>query len=122
MMDNTNDLRDLLYKKMYKEQEQFIEKLKLSTPEEIISSSYEKVMRDDILMAVGDNNCLNDKQMKELLKIDYPLSACYNEWMDTDCSHMEMLQDTISDFADELIKENEPEQKKPHKKKYEPER
>lgn len=122
MMDSTNDLRDLLYEKMYKEQEQFIEKLKLSTPEEIISSAYEKVMRDDILMTFENEDFLDNKHIKELLKLDYPLSACYNEWMDNDCSHMDMIRDTVEDFAKRLVKENEPEQKKTHKKKDEPER
>ena len=115
-MSNTTDLRDLLYEKMYKEQEQFIEKLKHSTPEEIISASYEKVMRDDILMTFENEDFLDNKQIKELLKLDYPLSACYNEWMDNDCSHMDMLRDTVEDFAKRLVKENQ------HKKKDEPER
>ena len=49
-MQREQKLRDLLYEKMCNEQENFIEKLKHYTPEEIISASYEKVMRDDILM------------------------------------------------------------------------
>ena len=45
-MQNEQELRDLLYEKMCNEQENFIEKLKHSPPEEIISASYEKVMRE----------------------------------------------------------------------------
>ena len=37
-MQNEQDMRDLLYEKMSNEQENFIEKLKHSSPEEIISS------------------------------------------------------------------------------------
>ena len=40
-MQNEQELRDLLYEKMCNEQENFIEKLKHSTPEEIISASYD---------------------------------------------------------------------------------
>lgn len=43
-MEQRNELKDLLYEKMSKEQDNFIEKLKHSSPEEIISAAYEKVM------------------------------------------------------------------------------
>ena len=49
-MEQRNELKDLLYEKMSEEQDNFIENLKHSSPEEIIQSAYEKVMRDDILM------------------------------------------------------------------------
>ena len=62
---------------------------------------------------------LSDKQVKELLKLDYPLSACYEEWMDTDYSHMEMLRDTIDTFSQRLVDEREAEK---NKKRQEPER
>ena len=77
-MEQRNELKDLLYEKMIKEQDNFIEKLKHSSPEEIISAAYEKVMRDDILM-LFDDDFLDTKQMKALLKLEYPLSACYDE-------------------------------------------
>lgn len=118
---NSNNLRELLLEKAYKEQSDFIETLKLQPPEKIIDSSYEKVMRDDILMTFEDDY-LSDKQVMELLKLDYPLSACYNEWMDTDYSHMEMLRDTIDDYTKRLVDENKQESEKTQKKKYEPER
>ena len=118
------DLRDLLYQKASKEQDAFIEHLKTLTPEQIIDRSYEKAMRDDILMIFENDymsEYLSDKQVKELLKLDYPLSACYEEWMDTDYSHMEMLRDTIDTFAQRLVDENEAEKQK-NKKRQEPER
>ncbi|WP_226393742.1 DUF3848 domain-containing protein [Ructibacterium gallinarum] len=118
---NSNNLRELLLEKVYKEQSDFIETLKLQPPEKIIDSSYEKVMRDDILMTFEDDY-LSDEQVMELLKLDYPLSACYNEWMDTDYSHMEMLRDTIDDYTKRLVDENKQESEKTQKKKYEPER
>ena len=113
------DLRDLLYQKASKEQDAFIENLKTLSPQKIIDKSYEKVMRDDILMTFEDDY-LSDKQVAELIKLDYPLSACYEEWMDTDYSHMEMLRDTIDDYTQRLVKEHEAE--KQNKKKHEPER
>ena len=118
-MSNEN-LRELLYEKASKEQNAFIEHLKTLPPEQIIDKAYEKVMRDDILMSFEDDY-LSDKQVAELIKLDYPLSACYDEWMDTDASHMEMLRDTIDEYTKQLVEENE-QQKQNNKKRHEPER
>ena len=120
MKMSKDNLRELLYEKASKEQDAFIEHLKTLPPEQIIDKAYEKVMRDDILMSFEDDY-LSDKQVAELIKLDYPLSACYDEWMDTDVSHMEMLRDTIDSYAKRLVEENE-EQKQNNKKRHEPER
>ena len=107
-------LRQKLWEKAAKEQSDFIEHLKTLSSEEIIDSAYEKVMRDDILMTFEDDY-LSDKQVAELVKLDYPLDACYKEWLDTDCSHMDMLRDTIDTYSKELIEKNKKEQEH-HKK------
>lgn len=120
MKMSKESLRELLYQKASKEQEVYVEHIKRLPPELIIEKAYEKVMRDDILMTFEDDY-LSDKQIAELTKLDYPLLACYNEWMETDASHMEMLRDTIDEYTKELVKENE-EQKLKDKKKHEPER
>ena len=81
-------------------------------------------MRDDILMTFENDYMseqLSEKQVKELLKLDCPLAACYAEWLDTDVSHMDMLRDTIDSYAKRLVEENE-EHKQNNKKKHEPER
>ena len=117
-MEQRNELKDLLYEKMSKEQDNFIEKLKHSSPEEIISAAYEKVMRDDILM-LFDDDFLDTKQTKALLKLEYPLSACYDEWLKNDYTYMDMLRDTVDDFSENLARNQEQAKKK---KRSEPER
>ena len=62
---------------------------------------------------------LDAKQVKELLRLEHPLSACYNEWLKNDFSYMDMLQNTVDDFSRELVKENEQAKKK---KRNQPER
>ena len=111
-------LQDMLYDKAKAEQDSYIAELKKMPPEKIIEVSYEKVMRDDILIALGERNT-SDAQAKELLKLKCPLAECYNRWLKTDCSYMDMLHDTISDFADKLVQQTE-ERKKA--KKHQPER
>ena len=103
---------------MSNEKKDFFENLKHLPPEKIIQSAYEKVMRDDILM-LFESDFLDAKQVKELLRLEYPLSACYNEWLKNDCSYMDMLRDTVDDFSKELVKESEQAKKK---KRNQPER
>ena len=111
-------LQDTLYDKAKAEQNSYIAELKQMPPEKIIEVSYEKVMRDDILM-IFEEHSLSDAQAKELLKFKNPLAECYDRWLKADCSHMDMLHDTISDFADKLVQQIE-ERKKT--KKHQPER
>lgn len=115
--ESTKNLRELLWEKASKEQSEYIDKLKTLSPEEIIRCCYEKVIRDDILMTFEDDY-LSDKQIAELIKLDYPLDYCYNEWLSVDCSHMEMLRDTIDRATKMLVEENE--SQKRDKKKHEP--
>ena len=109
------DLRKQLYDKAAAEQKNFIEKLKVMPPEVIIQSAYEKVIRDDIL-SVFEGSDLPISHVKELLKQPFPLSACYDEWLSNDYSHMQDIRDTITEFADSLI------QHRKEKHKNEPER
>lgn len=110
-----NNLRKQLYKKAYAEQQHFTEKLKTMPPEIIIQSAYEKVIRDDILSAFESEE-IPINHIKELLKQPFPLSACYDEWLSNDYSHMQDIRDTITDLADSLI------QQRKDKHKSEPER
>ena len=116
---NKETLYAQLYKKAFKEQEKFIADLKKLPPEEIIEKAYECIMREDILM-IFEDDYLSPKQVKALLKLEYPLASCYSRWLDNDYSYMEMLQDTVSELGSKLAKENmekERNQKKKHKEK-----
>ncbi|MCI8521257.1 MAG: DUF3848 domain-containing protein [Clostridia bacterium] len=97
-------LQNLLYERLEKEYNEFIEDLKKLPPEEIIEESYKKVIRDDIIMSFeGDDVYLDKEQLIALLKCKHPLYECYEAWMDTDYSYMDMLRDAISQGADKLI-------------------
>ena len=109
-MNKIEDINTALYMKMTKEQTDFIQMLKQSTPEIIIEKAYEIVMREDILLTIEEKN-LTISQVKQLLRLEKPLESIYQEWLSNDCSYMEMLQDTINDFADKLEKQ---EKKKSH--------
>ncbi len=111
-MQTTENLRQALYDKALKEQSEFVKKLMSSPPKAIIDAAYEKVMRDDILM-IFEEDSLSEKQVRALLRLDYPLAACYNDWLKNDCSHMEALRDTVGRLAEGMarshINKSEPE-------------
>ena len=105
------DLREKLYEKAKKLNDQFIDDLKGQSPENIILASYEKVIRDDILI-IFESDELPLKQVRELLKLEDPIGECYAKWLHNDYSHMDMLRDTIGDFANDLIKYAHKQEKK----------
>ena len=68
-----------------------------------------------------EDNRLSDKQVEALVKLDYPIAACYEEWQKNDVTYMDRLRDVVDDVANDLIKQNEAE-KQNNKKRHEPER
>lgn len=103
-MSKTEEINAALYEKMFKEQKNFIQELKKSPPEEIIERAYEIAIRGDILLSVEGNEIPVSKA-KQLLKLEKPLNSIYQEWLKTDNSYMDMIEDTINDFAGELEKQ-----------------
>ena len=75
-----NDYKNLLIQKVQSEYDEFIESLKKLPSEKVIDFSYDK----------------------SLYRLKYPLDYCYQEWLNNDLSHMEMLEDTINDAANKI--------------------
>ena len=105
--------QERLYEKAEAEQKDFFDRLKLMPPEAIIDAAYEITSRNDILELLGGVE-LEPKVVRALSKLNFPLSACYDEWQKTDYSNTTELIDTIKDFADNLAQQQ--------KKQREPER
>lgn len=66
--------------------------------EEILEQSYKKVILEDFLCVI-ENEELSDMAQQTLFEKKYPLEALYQEWLGNDYSHMDLLRDTIDDFA-----------------------
>lgn len=116
------NIRELLFENASKEQSDFIDSLKMLNPEQIIEQAYEIIMREDILITFEfeqEAKRLSDKQVEALLKLDYPLSVCYDEWQKNDITYMDRIYDTI-DICSRKIAERQKEETP--KKKHEPER
>ena len=102
---------DRLCEKMKTEYEGFIGDMKLKPAGDILEAAYEKVFKEDLLLTVETEN-LNDEQIAALLTLETPLADLYWNWLDTDVSYMDMLRDSVDEYADAVIKELKAEQAK----------
>lgn len=100
---NTQQLKERLNEKIQKEYDDFIERLKLLSPEQIIESSYEKVFKEEFLITIQGRD-LTKTEINALLKLNYPLDSLYREWLHTDVSYVSMLEDVTDNHINKLTK------------------
>lgn len=98
------DYNALLYEKVKQEYDDFVESLEKLPPKEIIQHSYEKVFKEDITMCFEYAE-LSNIDAKALYKKKKPLDFVYNEWLNCDCSYMDMLRDIIDDSCKIAVKD-----------------
>ena len=103
-MKQAEKINEQLYKKLAGEYEAFIDGLKQLPVEDVIEHSYEKVLKEDILLSIEYRDLPCD-QARALLCLQNPLDELYVEWLDTDCSHMDMLNDCIDNRAASALTE-----------------
>ena len=103
-MLSEEQLDNMLYEKMQKEYNSFLEKIKSEQsvkPNQAIESAYEIVYKQDILYCFEDDDLnLSYKERKHLLSKKRPLEFLYQEWLTTDCTHMQMIRDCIKDSTE----------------------
>lgn len=111
-MNNEMKIREEVYNKMEKEYNGFIENIKTKTPEEIIESSYEKVMKYEILCDFEPEFRHYDiERIKSLNKSNDPLEEIYQGWMDWDGGLHNAIEDSIENTLDKLVKEQKEKKK-----------
>lgn len=92
-------LSQILFDRADAEQQAYIHYLKGKTPDIIIDLSYRKATRDGLLYALMETD-LSVNQLKNLLRHECPLEACYKEWIKSDLSLDEVLKAFIQNCAD----------------------
>lgn len=92
-----------LYQKLYDEYNEFVSNLRTMGADEIIQHSYEKVFKENILMAF-DSMELTDEKLKALLSEEHPLDAIYNKWCKIDDHMMSDLSVAIEETATDAVK------------------
>ena len=80
------------------EYEHFLKRLELLSPQQIIEKSYEKVIKEDLVLSI-ENEPVTEKQAKALMKLDMPLDSMYQHWLKTDVTYMDRLSECIDDCA-----------------------
>jgi len=97
---------DRVYEKLSAEYDQFIDSMKQMPFDKLITHAYEKVFKEEILTCFecGSMN-LTPKEAKALLAKKEPLDYLYKNWLDTDCSYLDMLRDSIDSGVELLEKQ-----------------
>jgi len=99
---NNEQLNTALYEKMFAEQETYRGWLLTQPPEEILKHTYEYTVREDILMAL-ENNDISNEQASVLLKSPSPLGDVFKEFENRETGYMEIVLDCITDRADAVL-------------------
>lgn len=100
---NNEQLNTALYEKMFEEQEKYRGWLLMQPPEEILNHTYEYTVREDILMAL-ENNDVSDEQATALLQSPSPLGDVFKEFENRETGYMDIVLDCITDRADHVLK------------------
>ena len=109
---NEMEIRQNLYNKLEKEFKDFIEEMKTNEPEVIVNSAYPIVMKEELLsMFYPESERFDIEEIKALNKIDSPLEELYQGWMDTDDGIHSVLEDSVSNTLEEVLKEQKEKKK-----------
>lgn len=72
-------------------------------PQEIYDAAYQIALKNDIAECFSETD-YSPQAAKALLKSPNLLQEVYDEWLETDHTHMEDLRQTITDFKDYMVK------------------
>ena len=92
-----------LLRKMDREYQEFRGKLEKLPANLALEHAFEDLAKRDILFAIEEDG-LDDKQAKALLKLPKPLETCYQYWLKEETDYMEVLSNSLQKTADREIK------------------
>ena len=97
-------LNTQLHQKMYAEQEQYKAYLLTLTPEQILDHASEYICRENILIAM-ENNDLDNARAKALLRSPTPLADVYNKYASWEHSRQqEEIWNAVEARASEVLR------------------
>ena len=100
------ELNTALYEKLSAEQDNYRAYLESQTAAEALNHAYEFIVRQDILLALEDNN-LPTAQAKALLQNSCTLDDIYKDWLDIETGYMQDIRDTIEERANIFIRQEQ---------------
>jgi len=104
-------IRERLYNKLEKEFKDFIEKMKDNDPEVIVNNAYQITIKEELLAMLYPSEQYNIEEIKALYKIENPLEELYQGWMDSDAGIHSVLEDSVSDTLEEVLREQKEKKK-----------
>ena len=110
---NEMEIRKNLYNKLEKEFKDFIEEMKTNRLYKASDTDvYPIVMKEELLsMFYPESERFDIEEIKALNKIDSPLEELYQGWMDTDEGIHSVLEDSVSNTLEEVLKEQKEKKK-----------
>ena len=99
---STEELRSLLYERASAEKMEFCDELRKKPSEYVMEMAYQHTIYDEYLSLL-EQDYLNEEQIKFLLQFECPLSVCYDAWLKTDVSYMEILHVAVNNLTEGLI-------------------
>lgn len=99
----TGKTAEKLLMKMDREYQEFRGKLETLPANLTLEHAFEDVSKRDILLAIEEDG-LDDKQAKALLKLPKPLETCYQHWLKEETDYMEVLLNSLQKTAEREIK------------------
>ncbi|GHU58570.1 hypothetical protein FACS1894133_3570 [Clostridia bacterium] len=100
--------QEQLYDKCTAELDAFVDDLKTKPIDEILVLAYEKVAREEITEALNSDDFLSAEEAEALLALDKPLEALYNDWLDTEEFHGDVIRESIETTAARVKDDAEP--------------
>lgn len=103
---SNEELNKVLYEKLSAEQDNYRNWLESKTAAEALQHAYEYIIREDILMALSDND-LSQTQVKALLQNSCTLEDIYKDWEKKETDYMQDIWDTIEERANIFIRQEQ---------------
>ncbi len=101
--DYRQTLNQRLTAKVQQELSAYREEMLNKPPQDIYDAAYQITIKSDIAECISNTN-YSPQAAKALLKSPNLLQEIYDEWLETDYSHMEDLSQTVTDFKDYMVK------------------
>lgn len=105
------ELKRKLEEKIDSEYDNLVEELKKSKPQVIIERAYELVVKEQMMYRIGCREYEVD-ELQALLNTKGILQSCYDGWLSNDGGLDEVLEYTVSEEIDLIIKEYHEEKEK----------
>lgn len=96
-----NFLLQVVKAKMNKEYQDYLELLRISSPNKVICNSYEIVFKSAILSYIDTDYFCTYDDLVFLNSLSNPLSFLYENWFKTDCDGFNELKNFLGKILDE---------------------